>query len=168
MGHLPQGAWTTNVGVSMTKDGDVFTAKNVTITDSGDGHGYFSFVTTLGTTGSSDEWDGVINGSDRYGAETKDAPVTVGTPSGMKAFLAGVDASAAYSWAVAPGTYDIRADFANMKMTVEPASTGVADVTASDDVETVYYNTLGIKVDKPGTGLYIVVRGNKVSKEYIR
>lgn len=127
MGHIPAGAWQTNAGISMEKDNNVFVARNVEILDSGDGNGYFSFVTALGTTGSSDEWDGVINGSDRYGATSKDAPVTVRESAPMQAFLAGVDASAANSWAIAPGTYDIVANFRNMTMTASPTGQGGGD-----------------------------------------
>ena len=32
----------------------------------------------------------------------------------------------------------------------------------------VYYNLQGVQVANPGKGMYIVVRGNKVSKEVIR
>ncbi len=274
MGNLPQGAWQTNIGVTMTKSGNTFKASNVTITDAGEGKnlGFFSFVTALGTSGNSDEWDGVINGSDRYGATAKDAPVSVGGSAPMQLFAAGVDASAANSWAIAPGTYDIVADFANMTVTVsepgqgggdEPAGdlyivgylygitpptdykmecldgvytitmtdlssgfaiagkglkpfyttaasvelntdyvldssemelmtlsgenqnvkieftaatktmriskvTSAVDEIATEEAEPEYYNLQGIRVDKPGHGLYIVVRGSKISKEYIR
>lgn len=141
MGHLPQGAWKTNVGVAMTKSGDTFTARNVTITDAGEGKnlGFFSFVTTLGSTGSSDEWDGVINSSDRFGAVSKDAPVTIGSPVPMKAFYAGVDASSAYSWAIAPGDYDITADFKNMTVTVAAAGQGGDDPVPGADLYVVGY-----------------------------
>ncbi|MDE6753697.1 MAG: hypothetical protein K2J82_03695 [Muribaculaceae bacterium] len=36
------------------------------------------------------------------------------------------------------------------------------------DVAPVYYNLQGVRVDNPSKGLYIVVRGNKVSKEIVR
>ncbi len=173
MGNIPAGSWQTNKGIEMTKNGSTFTAQEVTITDAGDSKnpnlGFFSFVTALGTTGSSSEWDGVINGSDRYGAMTNNAPVTVGTPIGMKKFAVGVNASSAYSWAVAPGTYDITADFKEMKITVAKAGTlGVEGVETDSNVAPVYYNLQGVRVNNPKQGVYIVVRGNKVAKEYIK
>lgn len=39
---------------------------------------------------------------------------------------------------------------------------------AAMDVEPVYFTLQGVKVQNPSNGLYIVVRGNKVTKEYIR
>lgn len=36
------------------------------------------------------------------------------------------------------------------------------------DAPVVYYNMQGARVDNPGTGLYIVVRGARVTKEYVR
>lgn len=135
MGHLPEGAWATNVGITMTKDGDTFVAKNIEISDSGEGKnlGYFSFVTALGTTGNTDEWDGVINNSDRYGATTPDAQITVDTASPMKIYVAGIDASSAASWSITPGKYDITADFRNMTVTAHPAGQGGGDDPVNPD-----------------------------------
>ena len=36
------------------------------------------------------------------------------------------------------------------------------------EAQAVYYNMQGARVDNPGAGLYIVVRGAKVTKEYVR
>lgn len=119
MGNLEQGSWETNVGVAMTKNGDKFTASNVTLNAaSGETNAFFTFVTALGSTGASTEWDAVINSSDRYGATSKDKIVSVGGSAPIQKFTAGVDASSAYSWGVAPGTYDITADFSTMTMTI--------------------------------------------------
>lgn len=125
MGNLEQGSWQTNVGVAMTKNGNKFTASNVKLSAaSGETNAFFTFVTALGTTGASTEWDAVINASDRYGATSKDKIVSVGGSAPMQQFTAGVDASSAYSWGVAPGTYDITADFSTMTMTVVTAGGG--------------------------------------------
>lgn len=46
---------------------------------------------------------------------------------------------------------------------------GIGSVEADgSDVAPVYYNLQGARVDNPAAGLYIVVRGDKVTKEYIR
>lgn len=47
--------------------------------------------------------------------------------------------------------------------------TGIEEVTVeeTDDVPAEYYTLLGVKVDNPQSGIYIVRRGNKVTKEKI-
>lgn len=40
--------------------------------------------------------------------------------------------------------------------------------TEEGHADPVYYNLQGVQVRNPGTGIYIVRRGNKVSKEYVR
>ena len=47
-------------------------------------------------------------------------------------------------------------------------STGAMAIEAAETAEPVYYTLQGVRVEKPENGLYIVVRGNKVSKELIR
>lgn len=47
-------------------------------------------------------------------------------------------------------------------------STAVDAVETAEDVAPVYYTLQGLRVDNPSAGLYIVVRGNRVSKEIIR
>jgi hypothetical protein len=86
----------------------------------------------------------------------------------MRKFAVGVDASSTYAWVVAPGTYSIVADFANMTVTLAQPS-GVEAVTEElNNVAPVYYNLQGMKVTEPTSGIYIVVRGTKVTKEIIR
>jgi hypothetical protein len=170
IGNLAEGSWLTNVGVEMTKSGDTYTGNSVTFVPASDdnNNAYFSFVTVLGTTGETTEWDEVINGSDRYGAATSDAPISLGQTVTMRKFAVGVDASSTYAWVVAPGTYSIVADFANMTVTLAQPS-GVEAVTEElNNVAPVYYNLQGMKVTEPTSGIYIVVRGTKVTKEIIR
>jgi hypothetical protein len=45
---------------------------------------------------------------------------------------------------------------------------GVNDITSNNDAEPVYYNLQGVKIANPESGLYIVKRGSKISKEIIR
>lgn len=46
---------------------------------------------------------------------------------------------------------------------------GVEDIAGDfTDAAPVYYNLSGARVDNPSAGIYIVVRGQRVSKEYIR
>lgn len=167
MGHISQGAWATNAGVKMTKDGSTFTAHNVNIVKADDSnYGFFSFVTALGTTGSASEWDAVINASDRYGATSKDEPISPNKPSKMKVFYGGADASSAYSWAALPGSYSVKADFAAMTVTLSTPS-GIDAPEASSENDDVYYNLQGVRVDNPTGGVYIRIRNGKAEKVLI-
>lgn len=47
-------------------------------------------------------------------------------------------------------------------------SDGIDSIIAGDDAPAVYYNLQGVEVETPSNGLYIVKRGNKVTKEIIR
>lgn len=41
-------------------------------------------------------------------------------------------------------------------------------VDTDTDARPVYYNLQGVQIDRPTPGIYIVRRGYKVTKEYIR
>ena len=45
---------------------------------------------------------------------------------------------------------------------------GISSVETENGVAPVYYNLQGVRVDQPASGLYIVVRGNEISKEYVK
>ena len=45
---------------------------------------------------------------------------------------------------------------------------GISDAETSTNAAPVYYNLQGVQVANPTPGLYIVVRGNKITKEWIR
>ncbi len=52
-------------------------------------------------------------------------------------------------------------------------TTGIEDITTDAAVEgsdapAVYYNLQGVQIKNPENGIYIVRRGNQVTKEYIR
>lgn len=108
MGNLSTGSWQTSGGLAMTRIDNTFRANGVTLVNSNDGSAYFTFVTAQGA-----KWDDV-NGSDRYGAASKDEVCTPGQTSTFKKFAVNVDASSAYSWKVTPGTYNITVDFEKM------------------------------------------------------
>lgn len=154
--------WTTSTSVASDdhKNG-VYTWNNVELPVAAkDTYSYFSFVTSQGA-----DWD-AVNSTDRYGAASKDAAVS--TTASIVHFPAGVNASSAYSWKTAPGSYKVVADLKNMKVTLS-APSGVADIDIDDvDATPVYYNLQGVRVDNPSAGMYIVVRGNKVTKEIVR
>ncbi len=160
IGNLNDWNPATSVATDASKDG-VYTWNKVEMPAAAkDTYTYFSLVTSKGAT-----WD-IVNGTDRYGAATTDAAISTTAP--IKLFPANVNASSAYSWKAAPGTYKVVADLKNMQVTISNTS-GVDEVEAADgDVVPVYYNMQGVRVDNPSAGLYIVVRGNKVTKEIVR
>lgn len=51
---------------------------------------------------------------------------------------------------------------------IKKVTTGIEDVAADTDSQPVYYNLQGVRVDNPGPGLYIVVRGGEAKREVIR
>lgn len=157
--------WNTTTSVaSDARENGVYTWNSVEMPAAAkDTYSYFTFVTAQGA-----DWDADVNSSDRYGAASKDALVNLDQTTAIKVFKVGVNASSAYSWKIAPGTYKIVADLKNMKLTVTKAS-GVDGIEADDsDAAPVYYNLQGVRVDTPSAGMYIVVRGNKVTKEVVR
>lgn len=88
----------------------------------------------------------------------------------MTLYANNVSASGCLSWTIAPGIYDVTADFNNLKLTVKRAipASAVEGITSDVAVSPVYYTLQGIKVTNPTNGLYIVVRGSKVTKEYVK
>lgn len=137
MGNLPQGDWITNVGIEMTRSGDVFTAKNVTLEISGssDPYAYFSFATKISSD--TEDWD-TVNSSDRYGATSKDAYLATGSSANIQKFEAYSDAWSANAWKVDKGTYDITADFKNMTVRIEMA--GETPIYPDDKEKVIYFN----------------------------
>lgn len=73
-----------------------------------------------------------------------------------------------YNFSIAPGTWDLMYDERTGMLTVSAASGSVDGIEADDNVAPVYYNLQGVRVDNPASGLYIVVRGSKTTKEYIK
>lgn len=168
LGNLAGGAgWgtTPGTGIAMTKNGDIFTASNVTFElASGETTCYFNLATTTASS-----WDDLNQSADRYGASVEGDALTVGQASTMTAYPLNVTASGCLSWTVAPGTYQVIADFSNM--TIKVATTGASADDAFIDRASdnpIYYNMQGVRVDNPAPGFYIVVRGGHVTKEMIQ
>lgn len=57
---------------------------------------------------------------------------------------------------------------ANKTLFIERGTSAVDSITAEDNAEPVYYNLQGIRVDNPENGVFIVVRGDKVSKQIVK
>lgn len=160
VGNFGDNQWSTADPVEMTKDGDKFSVEaelKAAGTDTEDG--YFSFVTAKGAS-----WDDV-NGSDRYGAKTKDEAITVSTDVEYEKFAAGVNASAANSWTLKAGKYVFTIDFEKGVVRVEPkTSTGVENISAAGEAAAEYYNLQGVRVANPANGIFIRVANGKAVK----
>ena len=160
VGNFGDTHWDTTAPVEMTKDGDKFSVETelkAAGTDTEDG--YFSFVTAKGA-----KWDDV-NGSDRYGAKTKDEAITVSTDVEYEKFAAGVNASSANSWKLKAGKYVFTIDFEKGVVRVEPkTSTGVENISAAGEAAAEYYNLQGVRVANPANGVFIRVANGKAVK----
>lgn len=163
VGNVNSTEWSTSEAIAAsTAENGVYTWYDVKVDCAkNEETGFFSFLTKVGAS-----WD-IANGGDRYGATAKDAPISIGSSAEIECFKAGVNASSAYSWAATPGSYTIEANLKDMKVTLKNV-TSITGIEADSDVTPVYYTPQGILVERPTQGLYIVKRGNKVTKEYIR
>jgi hypothetical protein len=58
---------------------------------------------------------------------------------------------------------------AKSSMVIEGSTVSISEVEAEEvEVAPVYYNLQGVQVENPSNGIYIVKRGNKVTKQYIK
>lgn len=106
---------TPGEGIAMTKSGTTFTVKGAkfVLASATETKCYFNLTDFVAST-----WDDLNIDANRYGASTEGEAITLGTASTITPYLKDVDASGCKSWTIAPGTYDITADFATMKLTV--------------------------------------------------
>lgn len=164
MGNITD--WDPSVGVAHhEKSSGVYKWNNIELPAAKDSeYTYFTFVTAVGTHAK--DWDTVNNGGHRYGASTEDEAIT--KEANITKFPVNVNASSAYSWMAKAGNYNVTADLKNMKVTLS-GTTGVYEIDLTEeDATPVYYNMQGVRVEAPSNGLYIVVRGNKITKEIVK
>lgn len=167
VGHLTGAAWdpaSTDAELTYVGNG-VYEIDNVTFAESAEGNNtaYFSFITAAGS------WD-TANAYDRIGAETENeaiegqANVSIqkGTAYSWKLDAYEVEGDAHFNY-----IYKLTLDVVNKTLTVGKTS-GVKAVNVDANAPAVYYNLQGVQVENPQNGLFIVKRGNKVTKEIIR
>lgn len=167
VGHLTGAAWdpaSTDAELTYVGNG-VYEIDNVTFAESAEGNNtaYFSFITAAGS------WD-TANAYDRIGAENADeaiegqAKVSIqkGSANSWKLDAYEVSGEAKYDY-----IYKLTLDVVNKTLTVGKTS-GVKAVNVDANAPAVYYNLQGVQVENPQNGLFIVKRGNKVTKEIIR
>ena len=166
LGNVTPTAWTTNVGAPLDHVGDGVYVGVITVANSGNGVGEFTFVSVLSSTNG--DWN-TINSQPRYGAKSDKLLLKVDAETSATVDMTNNWAGGTKNWTIAPGTYTMTVDIVNSKLTVELGDkVGVEDVVV-DVVEPLYFNLQGVQVANPVAGnLYIVVRGNKVTKEIVR
>jgi len=97
LGQVNGNNWNPSTGIEMaTADEDIFTLTDATISDSGDGYGFFSFTSKLGEN--ADDWS--FNDY-RRGAMEDGLEVVDGVSAGLS------DWGTSYAFKALPGTYDI-------------------------------------------------------------
>lgn len=155
VGDMLGNHWDPSNGLELEKNGNVFTGTVEIETAFENDYGFFSFCTALGAD--SEDW----NVGTRYGAEALNTPIAAGeTVPFVKGDL---------SWQVLPGKYDVEVDFDANTVSLTANSSGIESVAVKSAAAAVYYNLQGVRVAAPEAGsLYIVKRGDKVSKEIVR
>lgn len=155
VGDMLGNHWDPSNGLELEKNGNVFTGTVEIETAFENDYGYFSFCTALGAD--NEDW----NVGTRYGAEALNTPIAAGeTVPFVKGDL---------SWQVLPGKYDVEVDFDANTVSLTANSSGIESVAVESAAAAVYYNLQGVRVAAPEAGsLYIVKRGDKVSKEIVR
>lgn len=120
---------------------------------------YFNFAEKKG-----EKWDDV-NAGHRYGAfNGQDHIINLETENRYKKYVAGQNASDCKAFAVTPGKYHVTVNFDNKTVKVSKNNPNGITEIAEDVAAPIYYNLQGVRVERPGKGMYIVVRGTKATK----
>lgn len=164
IGNIKGAHWDPANPVEMTASGNtmICTAEFEALGENT--HCFFNFAEKKGS-----DWDAEVNQGHRYGATEEGVEIADGASMPYTKYAAGVNASACKSFKVLPGTYDVTVDFKNNTVKVAKSSSIVGVIDMEDEnVAPVYYNLQGVRVDNPSNGMFIVVRGSKVTKELVR
>lgn len=108
------GDWDPTQAKEMDKEPGHYTLRNIKMNGSS-GEAYFSFADTKG------DWDTVNNKGIRYGASSKDEPVTVIKDGSATSPSYNMTAGNYDAWKIANGTYDIIVEPGTWKLTVYDA-----------------------------------------------
>lgn len=167
-GDLKDNHWNTASQMAMTptenRQGMYAQIEFESVSD--DGYAYFHLNEAQGA-----DWNAVNNGGHRYGASSEGVMAETDIPVSLVKYEKDVNASGCKSFKTLPGTYYVLADFKNNTLTLTKNDpSGISDIVTDADAEAapVYYNLQGVRVDEPTPGLYIVVRGSKVTKQLVR
>ena len=152
-GNLSVGSWAPEKSIELTKEGNTFTGK-VTLVDSGDGYAYFALSSVQ-----SADWN-IVNAN-------RLAPVAGEVAFNVEDKVEFGKGEAAFKTS-ALGEFFINVDYDAMTVQVSSQSVGVESIEVDENVTPVYYNLQGVEVANPQNGLYIVKRGNKVTKQLVK
>lgn len=152
MGNLSVGAWEPATAVELAKNGNTFSGQ-VTFTGAGDGYSYFAL------SGGAGDWTTV--NANRF------APKAGEVAFNLEDKVEFGKGEAAFK-VKAEGTYYINVDFDAMTVQVSTQSSGIESIEFIEDAPAVYYNLQGVEIANPQNGLYIVKRGNKVTKQLLK
>lgn len=161
IGNLKGAQWSTTSSPEMTKEGNKFTLQVEFEAAAGETQCFFNLSDALGA-----DWDALNATANRYGAVAEGTTIAVEGTAPMKAYLNNVDAMGCKSWAVAPGKYYVTADFKAMTVGISRTQVGGVEEIGGEayEGETLWFNLQGQRVDNPGRGVYIRVRGAKAEK----
>lgn len=152
VGTLSEGSWDPATAVELAKDGNTFSGQ-VTLTGAGDGYSYFAL------SGGKGDWTSV--NANRF------APTAGEVAFNLEDKVEFGKGEAAFKVA-AEGTYYINVDFDAMTVQVSTRSSGIESIELIENAPAVYYNLQGVEVANPQNGIYIVKRGNKVTKQLLK
>lgn len=166
IGNLPSGHWATDKALPPSNNDFSTTgtyhwkAVQLEAASAADPNSYFTFITARGAN-----WD-VVNGADRYGAETKNQPVKTDATVKVVYYPVNVSASGALSWKTTPGTYDVSLSLKEMTLRLSTPGSGVELRPATDLLpdEVRYFNLQGVETTTPDHGLYIELRNGQARK----
>lgn len=153
IGNFANAGWNPAAAVEMTKEENTFT-----IVGEATGDLNFGFGTVLGAN--SNDWD-TFN-AHRYGQAVDNAEVELDTPVILTKNANAIRLKEA-------GSYKLTVVFGETEITFTATKeSGIEGVDAEAAAPAEYYNLQGVRVENPAQGLYIVVRGGKATKEYVK
>lgn len=153
IGNFANAGWNPAAAVEMTKEGNTFS-----IIGEATGDLNFGFGTVLGAD--SNDWD-TFN-ANRYGQAEDNAVVALDTPITLTKNSNAIRLEEA-------GNYKLTVVFGETEITFTATKeSGIEGVDAEAATPAEYYNLQGVRVENPAEGLYIVVRGGKATKEYVK
>jgi|GEM_PF-1992467 glycoside hydrolase family 18 len=153
IGNFANAGWNPAAAVEMTKEGNTFS-----IIGEATGDLNFGFGTVLGADSS--DWD-TFN-ANRYGQAVDNAVVALDTPITLTKNSNAMRLEEA-------GNYKLTVVFGETEITFTATKeSGIEGVDAEAAAPAEYYNLQGVRVENPAEGLYIVVRGGKATKEYVK
>ncbi len=79
-------------------------------------------------------------------------------------YTAAIPANYAYALYALPGEHAAQTPAKAADLMDVVVTTGIADIKADTEVAPVYYNLQGVRVENPGQGIFIEVRGSKATK----